>query len=420
MVSKIFLVENPNYSKSGTKSYVHLIRKYRLHPTKNGPFSIGRAIHQTGRPFTDKPIGGRVRFHDVMRKQISDDQFQQVEKKDIQNDAGFFLPVSIGTPAQTLNLVLDTASADFWVRSSELSSDTLPHGEEESDAFDPEKSSTFKDIEDSPWKVSYVDGSSVSGSIGTEDITIGGVAFKTQPVQLAKTMSSMFTQFSADGVLGLAFGHINHPQQDIKALAERLSTGDDLEQSAKLFTAKFGSWGDSDVKKPFYTFGSIDEDAVRYCGHDVHHTPIDNSQGYWMLESPSTTVGENAINRSENKAIVDTDAALTLLDDQTCQAIYDSIPGAFYDSESQGFLIPSDVNVDQLPVVQLAVGEKSFAMLKKSLMFAEAKPGYIYGGIQSRGSLDFDILGGAFLEGLYAIFDFGSLRFGAVQAKAEV
>lgn len=116
MASKIFLIENPNYCKSGIKSYVHLIRKYRLHPTKNGPYSIGRAIHQTGRPFTDKPIGGRVRFHDVMRKQTSDDQLQQVEKDDIQNDAAFFMPVSIGTPAQTFNLVLDTASVDFWVR----------------------------------------------------------------------------------------------------------------------------------------------------------------------------------------------------------------------------------------------------------------------------------------------------------------
>ncbi|KAE8136708.1 aspartic peptidase domain-containing protein [Aspergillus pseudotamarii] len=420
MASKIFLVENPNYCKSGIKSYVHLIRKYRLHPTRNGPYSIGRAIHQTGRPFTDKPIGGRVRFHDVMRKQTSDDEFKQVEKDDIQNDAVFFMPMSIGTPARTLNLVLDTASTDFWVRSSELPADTLPEGRGESHTFDPKKSSTFKDIEDSPWKVSYVDGSLVSGTIGTEDITIGRAAFKAQPVQLAKTMSPMFTQFSADGVLGLAFGHINHPQEDIKALAERLNIGDDLEQSAKLFTVKLGSWGDSDLKKPFYTFGSIDEDAVRYCDHDVHHTPIDNSRGYWMFESPSATVGGKAMNRSENKAVVDTDAALTLLDDQTCQAIYDSIPGALYDIESQGFIIPSDVNIGQLPVVQLAVGEKSFVMSKESLMFAEAKPGYVYGGVQSRGSLEFDILGGTFLDGLYAIFYFGSLRFGAVQANAEV
>ncbi|KAE8379675.1 aspartic peptidase domain-containing protein [Aspergillus bertholletiae] len=417
MACKIFLVQNANYRKSGIKSYVHLIRKYRLHPTKNGPYSIGRAIHQTGRPYTNKPIGGRARLVDVMRKQTSDDNFQPVEIDDIQNDAVFSMPVSIGTPVQTLNLVLDTASADFWVRSSELPADVPPPSGEESHTFDSGKSSTFKSIEDSPWKVSYVDGSTVSGSIGIDEITIGEASFKTQPVQLAKTMSPMFTQFSADGVLGLAFGHINHPQQEIKALSERLNTGDGLEQSAKLFTVKYGSWGGSDLKKPFYSFGSIDEDALRYCGHDIHHTPIDNSRGYWMFDSPSTTAGERAINRPENKAVVDTDAALTLLDDQTCQTIYDSIPGAFYDSDSQGFLIPSDINVDQIPVVQLAVGEKSFTMLKESLLFAEAKPGYIYGGIQSRGSLEFDILGGSFLEGLYAIFDFGSLRFGAVQAK---
>ena len=39
----------------------------------------------------------------------------------------------------------------------------------------------------------------------------------------------------------------------------------------------------------------------------------------------------------------------------------------------------------------------------------------VYGGIQSRGSLTFDILGDAFLKGIYAIFGQGNQRFGAVQ-----
>ncbi|KAE8349865.1 aspartic peptidase domain-containing protein [Aspergillus coremiiformis] len=420
MASRIVLVENPVYCKSGIKSYVHLIRKYRLHPTMDGPYSIGRAFYQTGRPFTDKPIGGRVRFHDAIKKQLSDNQIQpEAGTDDIQNDILLFARFSIGTPAQSLNLVLDTASADLWVRSNELPADARPQSGERNHPFDSEKSSTFKAIEKSPWRVSYIDGSSISGSIGTDNFTIGGWTMKTQPIQLAKSISPAFTQVSADGFLGLAFGNISSAQQDVKALPARLVIADDLEPSEKLFTAKLGSWGDSDLKQPFYTFGYIDQDTVRYCGHGIHRTPVDSSRGYWMFESTSATIDGKAVDRSENKAVVDTDAALTLLDDQTCQAIYDAIPGALYDSETQGFLIPSDVKEDQLPTIHLAVGKKPFKMLKGSLMFAEAKLGYVYGGIQSRGSLEFDVLGKPFLEGIYAIFDIGSLQFGAVQAKKE-
>ena len=38
-----------------------------------------------------------------------------------------------------------------------------------------------------------------------------------------------------------------------------------------------------------------------------------------------------------------------------------------------------------------------------------------YGGIQSRGTMTFDILGDTFLKGIYAVFDQGNQRFGAVQ-----
>ena len=38
-----------------------------------------------------------------------------------------------------------------------------------------------------------------------------------------------------------------------------------------------------------------------------------------------------------------------------------------------------------------------------------------YGGIQSRGDMTFDILGDTFLKGIYAVFDQGNQRFGAVQ-----
>lgn len=64
-----------------------------------------------------------------------------------------------------------------------------------------------------------------------------------------------------------------------------------------------------------------------------------------------------------------------------------------------------------LPTVQISIGdpnaegEKVFDIMPRDLGFAEASPGWVYGGFQDRGpSMDFDILGDVFLKNLYAVY----------------
>lgn len=116
MTTKINLIANSHYKKSGTKSYLYAMRKYRFSPTKDGPYSLGTTMVQSGRPFTRKPIGGRARLQQVLQKKSADsDQIGQVGPDDVQNDSMYLAEVGIGTPVQTLNLEIDTASADLWV-----------------------------------------------------------------------------------------------------------------------------------------------------------------------------------------------------------------------------------------------------------------------------------------------------------------
>lgn len=72
---------------------------------------------------------------------------------------------------------------------------------------------------------------------------------------------------------------------------------------------------------------------------------------------------------------------------------------------------------DDLPAVTLAIGDQQVAFQKEDLGFADAGNGFVYGSIQSRGSMDMDIYGDAVLKAMYAIFDMnnGSPRFGWVQ-----
>jgi hypothetical protein len=112
--------------------------------------------------------------------------------------------------------------------------------------FDPSKSSSFKNKDGSTWKISYGDGSSAAGTVGNDDVNIGGVVVNGQAIELADTLSAQFASGAGDGLLGLAFSNINTVQP--KAVAtpvENMITQSDIAKSSALFTAKLGSWRDA-------------------------------------------------------------------------------------------------------------------------------------------------------------------------------
>lgn len=116
MTTRIKLTTNPHYEKSGTKSYLYAMRKFRFNPTKGGPYFFGNTMVQSGRPFTNKPVGGRVRLKRVLQKNIAGtDQVEQVSAGDVQNDSMYLAEVGVGTPAQKLSLSFDTGSTNLWV-----------------------------------------------------------------------------------------------------------------------------------------------------------------------------------------------------------------------------------------------------------------------------------------------------------------
>ncbi|RYP06947.1 hypothetical protein DL764_002834 [Monosporascus ibericus] len=87
------------------------------------------------------------------------------------------------------------------------------------------------------------------------------------------------------------------------------------------------------------------------------------------------------------------------------------ISGATYDYSSQGYVLPSNLSLEELPEFK-NIGSKELLIQKEDLIFAPIQGGSWYGGVQSRGNLPFDILGDVVLKSMYA--DQGNKRFGAV------
>ncbi|KAI8630006.1 eukaryotic aspartyl protease [Xylariaceae sp. FL1651] len=419
-LSKVKVVHNQNYRRHGTKSYVHLMRKYGFGPTKDGPYCrVDRIKQKDLVPEQLKAaLGGHVTKERALVKKAGsepDAQSGEVTAEDSQNDSLYLCKISIGTPPQDLMVDFDTGSANFWVISSSLGS-----SQEDHNTFDPSKSSTYKSFSRKSWKIEYGDGSTASGDCGTDSLTMGGLSIKDQTVEIAEKMSKQFTESTGDGLLGLAFSKINTVEEDGKAdpqptPVENMIRQKDIPGEAALFTSAFYSSRDEEHENSFYTFGFIDEDLVKKSGEEIHWVGIDNSKGFWSFPSESVSINGEQIPTSNNTAIADTGTTLALMSDSVVEALYAQIPGAKYDWLNQGYVFPSTVTVDDLPDFKVAVGNKEFLIQKQDLAFAPTNNGKNwYGGVQSRGDLPFSIYGDTFLKSVYAIWDQGNVRFGVV------
>ncbi|EXK77268.1 hypothetical protein FOQG_18014 [Fusarium oxysporum f. sp. raphani 54005] len=429
-LTRISVKRNPHYQPHGTKSYVHLLNRFGFKPTKPGPYFQDRQIQQRGlaHPRFHAAVGGHVYQTKILRKKLGTDgtldadgtRIGEVTAEDVPFDSMYLCEVSIGTPPQKFNLDFDTGSADLWVFSTELSKRI----QEGHNVFNPLTSSSFNELTDKTWKISYGDGSSASGDCGSDDVTIGGLTIKNQTVELASQLDQQFARGKGDGLLGLAFPQINTVNTDgdsdpADTPVVNMINQHDIPKEAELFTSAFYSQRDANSPESFYTFGFVDTDLVARSGEEISWAHIDSSDGFWKFPSASVSVKGKIIDLSGNKAIADTGTTLVLVSDKVCEALYDAIPGARYSPTQQGYVFPRSTNVEDLPEFKVAIGDKQFVIQPQDLVFAPADKDNWYGGIQSRGNLPFDIFGDAFLKSVYAIWDQGNKRFGVVPKIEE-
>ncbi|RYP64828.1 hypothetical protein DL769_006503 [Monosporascus sp. CRB-8-3] len=104
---------------------------------------------------------------------------------------GYYAEVSVGTPPQTVNLILDTGSSDVWVLDSNANLCINRSMQEEEGGgcvatFDPSESSTYTALSDAPFQISYLDGSGASGTYFQDHINIGGTEIESLQMGLAE------------------------------------------------------------------------------------------------------------------------------------------------------------------------------------------------------------------------------------------
>ncbi|KAK5993987.1 Endothiapepsin [Cladobotryum mycophilum] len=345
--------------------------------SRNGPLALARVYMKYGSPVPESLIQAVDKVEKIKAAQLS---------KRVTGSAPAS-PREIGTPAQTLHLNFDSGSSDLWVMSTETDGDTSKHS-----IFDPEKSTSTKKLTGASWDIEYGDGSTSSGDVYIDTVSVGPLTFDSQAVESAKNTSGHFIQGANDGVLGLAFGSLNTVTPDPqKTFFENIAPTLD----ANLFVADLrhdtpGS----------YTFGSIPEEAG-----EVLYAPADTSGGFWQFSTSNSLGGESF------DTIADTGTTLIVLSPSRAEAYYKQIKSAVNDKTEGGYIF--DCN-DEVPDYTFTVGGGTIT-IPNSLIRYDQYEETCFGGIQTAEGIPVDIFGDVALKAAYVVFDAGNNQVGWAQ-----
>lgn len=120
-----------------------------------------------------------------------------------QNNLLYLVDVSVGTPPQKLKLQLDTGSSDIWLPYSGLDIcskyDLCTDG-----SFDPDKSSSFSDINDQ-FQIAYVDNTEIQGDYIQDTFIIGGANVTDQLMGLALQANINPSTTAFQGIIGVGY-----------------------------------------------------------------------------------------------------------------------------------------------------------------------------------------------------------------------
>ncbi|KAK6508861.1 Type I transmembrane sorting receptor [Arthrobotrys musiformis] len=367
----------------------------------NGPQSFNDAIKKWSVE-KDLPTGQHLKSDLVMHKEVAKRYADSSTTATSQSgDVEYTIPVKIGTPAQTLNLNLDTGSSDLWVFStSQPTSQLSGHN-----VYNPSKSSTWNKLAKFSWSISYADGSGASGDVGTDKVTIGSSTVNTQIVEIAKTVSSSFISGSNDGLIGLAYGKLNtvSPVQAKTWFENILSSLSNKLFTATLYHNKSGS----------YDFGYID--SKKYTG-SIKYSSISTKNGWWEFPSKNYKVGSTTYsNPTSATGIADTGTTLLLVSSAAAKAYYSTIPKAQANSQVGGYILPC-ANGSSLPAFYVSVGSNLASVSGANIIYGSSLGtiggvSYCFGAIQPISGSQY-IFGDVFFKQNFAVFDYGRTRFG--------
>jgi len=318
-------------------------------------------------------------------------------------NAQYYGPISIGTPAQNFNVVFDTGSSNLWVPSKHCN--LLNVACHLHNKYDSSKSSTYVS-NGTAFAIRYGSGS-LTGITSQDTVTVGSVSVPSLLFAEAKAEPGIaFVAAHFDGIMGFGF-----PEISVNGMTPffqaALQSGAIKEPKFAFYLEKTGSTGGE------LTLGGVD--SSKYTG-DFTYTPI-TIRGYWQFAVSSITVGGSSF-AAETKAIADTGTSLLAIPKSSLTSLLATFPSGVVTPLAAGEYTVTCSRISELPTLSFTIGGKAFELAGSDYVLSVS--GECLLGIMGidvpapRGPLW--ILGDVFLRKYYTVFDYGNARIGFATA----
>ncbi|CAO2648271.1 Nn.00g075380.m01.CDS01 [Neocucurbitaria sp. VM-36] len=326
----------------------------------------------------------------------------------------YFANASLGTPAQTFRLHIDTGSSDLWVNAKD--SQLCQQGGNQcgdSGTYNANDSSTYEYV-NGVFNVSYADGTGASGDYAKDTFRFGGQTIKELQFGVGYSSSS------PEGILGIGYT-INEAAVNHGGLKPYPNLPQKLVDDGTINTNAYSLWlNDLDASTGSILFGGVDTDKFH---GELQTLPIIPEDGvYAEFIIALTGMGHNNTNGSifqnENVAVLlDSGTSFMYLPNNVVRSLYHTFDAQYDASQGAAFVdcslgdqegsldfnfsgVTISVPINELVVVtDVSKGQAVCAL-----------------GIGPAGS-SISILGDTFLRSAYVVYDLANNEISLAQTN---
>lgn len=351
---------------------------------------------------------------------------QIVGLTDVATDSFYLAQLSVGTPAQNFDIVLDTGSADFWIADTDCTQGACANGIPLYDAT----TSTTHVSSNTPFDIQY-GGGSIDGTLFADTVSLAGYTVYNTTAAEVGTVASGVVSAPASGLMGMAFQTLATsgatPFWEVLAKSNVLQTPAFTFQLAR--NALTATSATDTNPGGVFTLGEIDTN--QYTG-DITYvdlpTTTEGEEGYWAIPVDSVAINGQTTTLSGQLAAIDTGTTLIGAPSDVVDQIYSSISGAVPvtsgGSSSGYYAFPCSTTI----TAAFSFGGRSFTMATSDFNAGQVSGSLCLGSIFTvdlgTGGPDW-IMGDAFLKNVFSVFEsepsrvgFADLVNGAAQTVA--
>lgn len=330
----------------------------------------------------------------------------------------YFINATLGTPAQSLRLHLDTGSSDLWVNtntSALCSQTTKPCAF--AGTYNANSSSTYNYL-GSYFNISYVDGSGASGDYVTDTIAVGDTTIADFQFGIG------YKSTSSQGILGLGY-KANEVQVGRAGLAPYDNLPAKMAAAGTINSNAYSLWlNDLDASTGSILFGGVDTEQFE---GELKTLPIQAEGSVYaefLITLTGLYMGDEAIATDQALAVLlDSGSSLTYLPDSMVETIYQKVEAQYDSSEGAAYIPCSQANSNSTlrfnfsePIIDVVMNELVLELVTSSgkrPTFQDGTEACLF-GIAPAGSGS-NVLGDTFLRSAYVVYDLANNEISLAQ-----